>query len=127
MSDFKKALTALAELRKMNINFQTPVTGPGRAMIYMRRGIKYSKTLNKALHHLHLVERTNESSKILLKKIENKLRNNAAKIIQTKIRNRQHKRKIAAKTIQRTVKAHLYKPITGAMYKKLLASTRVGH
>jgi len=127
MSDFKKALTALAELRKMNINFQTPVTaGPGRAMIYMRRGIKYSKTLNKALHYSH-VKHTNESSKILLKKIENKLRNNAAKIIQTKIRNRQHKRKIAAKTIQRTVKAHLYKPITGAMYKKILASTRVGH
>ena len=126
MSDFKKALTALAELRKMNINFQTPVTGPGRAMIYMRRGIKYRKTLNKALHHSH-VKHTNESQKILLKKIENKLRNNAAKIIQTKFRNRQHKRKIAAKTIQRTVKAHLYKPITGAMYKKILASTRVGH
>ena len=126
MSDFKKALTALAELRRMNINFQKPVTGPGRAMIYMRRGIKYSKTLNKALHHSH-VKHTKESPKKLLKKIENKLRNNAAKIIQTKFRNRQHKRKIAAKTIQRTVKAHLYKPITGAMYKRLLASTRVGH
>jgi hypothetical protein len=122
MSDFKKALTALAELRKMNINFKKPPTGPGG---YIMRGMKYSKTLNKALHHSH-VKHTKESPKILLKKIENKLRNNAAKIIQTKFRNRQHKRKIAAKTIQRTVKAHLYKPITGAMYKKILASTRVG-
>jgi hypothetical protein len=73
----------------------------------------------KLLNHLKKVYKTNR-----MNQIENRVRNNAAKLIQNKFRNK--RRTKAAKTIQRTVKARLYKPITGAMYKKLLASTRVG-